>query len=179
MSTETTLQIEKIALFLGQPWKVCRLGEPSPWRHKIIDGKGRCLYFRVGKGRFNVMGIYPSERCKTYNEDYKSISVSISRPAKDIVADIKRRLLPFYLKQWPITVQRYQDHKRQEEQIQLITQALKRVAGGHVVGHGRAARTLHFEGGSAEIWNNLNISLSLQNLTVEQAIKIVAIIQNE
>ena len=125
------------------------------------------------------MSSYPADRCKAHGDDYMSIGVSIHRPAQDIAADIKRRLLPHYLKQWPVTVQRYQDYKSQQEQIELITQTLKRVAGGHVTGHGRGARTLHFEGGSAEIWSNLDVSLRLSKLTVEQAIKIVAIIQNE
>lgn len=174
----TALQIEKIALFLGRPWKVSRLRAPSDWRHEIIDGQGRELFFRVEKNKFKIMGCFPADRCEAHSSDYTSIGVSINRPAQDIAADIKRRLLPHYLEQWPKTVKRYQETKAREETIDLVTSALQRVAGGHLSYHGCGARNIHFDDGSAEIWSDCRVDLNLRHLTVEQAIKIIAMLKS-
>ena len=91
-------KVEEIALYLGKPWKYSRLGEPSNWRFEIIDGCGRGLYFRLEKERFKIGGMFPRQKCRAWHEDYKDIGVSAVRSAKDIAADIKRRLIPNYLK---------------------------------------------------------------------------------
>ena len=177
MIDQTALQIEKIALFLGQPWKVSRLSG-TDWRHDIIDGTGRELFFRVEKDKFKIMGCFPRDRCKAHHSDYLSIGVSMNRPAQDIAADIKRRLLPHYLERYPVTVQRFKDHKAKEEHIDLITQTVRRVTGGYLSYHGSGARTLHFEEGSAEIWSDCRIDLNLRKMTVDQAIAVMAALQN-
>ena len=108
-----------------------------------------------------------------------NIGVSINRPAQDIAADIKRRLLPHYLERYPQTVARFQENKAKEQHLHLITQALQRIAGGRLSHHGRGARSLYFKRGDAEIRRDGQIDLNLRKLTVEQAIKVISVIQNE
>ncbi|PIR39909.1 MAG: hypothetical protein COV35_00390 [Alphaproteobacteria bacterium CG11_big_fil_rev_8_21_14_0_20_39_49] len=100
----------------------------------------------------------------------------MSRQPKDIAADIKRHLLPHYLKVYEQAVQRYLGQKAKEQNLELITNALHRVSGGWINHSGRGAKTIHFDNGSAEVWTNEDISLKLNRLTVEQAMQIVGLL---
>ena len=93
-------KIEEIALYLGKPWKFSRLGEPSKWRFEIIDGCGRGLYFTLYGDKFKIGGMFPRQKSSPWRDDYKEIGASVERPAKDIAADIMRRLMPHYLKSY-------------------------------------------------------------------------------
>ena len=112
-------KVEEIALYLGKPWKYSRLGEPSNWRFEIIDGCGRGLYFRLEKDRFKIGGMFPRQKCRAWHEDYKDIGVSIARSAKDIAADIKRRLIPHYLKAYEAALLRYEEEQEKEAHLNL------------------------------------------------------------
>jgi hypothetical protein len=138
---------------------------------------GRGLFFRVDGKMFRVSGMFPRSKTEPYyNGDYQTIGVSMSRHPKDITVDIKRRLLPHYLKVYEQAAQRYQEQKAKEQNLELITNALHRVSGGWINHSGRGAKTIHFDNGSAEVWTNEDISLKLNRLSVEQAMQIVGLL---
>ena len=177
MSTSPSLQIERIALYLGHPWKVNRLRDPSNWSMEIIDGQGHGLHFRVDGQHFKVSGLFPRERTTPHGTDYHIIGLSINRPAKDLAADIMRRLIPHYLQSYEAAASRYTAEKAQQERLTLIAQSFMRVSEGRIADHSRAARTVYFENGKAELWSSEDITLELHKLTIEQAIKIVALLK--
>ncbi len=147
-------KVEEIALYLGKPWKYSRLGEPSNWRFEIIDGCGRGLYFRLEKDRFKIGGCFPRQKCRAWHEDYKDIGVSAARPAKDIVADIKRRLIPHYLKAYEAALLRYNENQEKEAHLNLIAQSIVTVSQGRIADQSRARKTIYFDQGTAEIWSS-------------------------
>tara|TARA_R110002072_G_scaffold7604_4_gene41191 strand:- start:4817 stop:5314 length:498 start_codon:yes stop_codon:yes gene_type:complete len=159
-------KVEEIALYLG---------EPSQWRFEIIDGCGRGLYFRVEKERFKIGGIFPRQKCRAGHEDYKDIGVSAARSAKDIAADIKRRLIPHYLKAYESALLRYNDEQEKEAHLNLIAQSVVMVSQGRILDHSRARKTIYFENGTAEIWSSGNINLN--RLSIEQVLQIVAMLK--
>lgn len=175
MNKQRLVTVQKVALYLGHPWKYNHLYE-SNWSYEIIDGSGRGLFFRTDGKMFRVLGMFPRTRTKAYGSDYKTIGVSISRNPKDIAADIARRLLPHYLKTYDAAAQRYQEQQEKEQNLELMSQALQRVSGGWINNCGHGAKTIHFDNGSAEIWTNEDISLKLNRLTVEQAIQIIGLL---
>lgn len=174
MSTQA--KIEEIALYLGKPWKFSRLGEPSKWRYEIIDGCGRGLYFRLDGQKFKIGGMFPRQKCRAWVEDYKDIGVSITRPAKDIAADIMRRLMPHYLKAYESALLRFMEEQEKENHLQLIAASIVKVTQGRIPDHSRARKTVYFEKGTAEIWSSGDINLQLPRLSVEQVIRIVSIL---
>jgi hypothetical protein len=111
--------------------------------------------------------------------DYQSIGASLSRPAKDIAADIQRRLLPDYLVAYEKAAHAYQTRKEQENTLELMAQALCRVSGGSEIPHGRTAKTIGFEGGTAELWGSEHVTLHLNRLTIDQAIRIIGFLKSE
>tara|TARA_R110002095_G_scaffold152002_1_gene131585 strand:- start:639 stop:1169 length:531 start_codon:yes stop_codon:yes gene_type:complete len=170
-------KVEEIALYLGKPWKYSRLGEPSQWRFEIIDGCGRGLYFRLEKDRFKIGGMFPRQKCRAWHEDYKDIGVSAARSAKDIAADIKRRLIPHYLKAYESALLRYNEEQEKEAHLNLIAQSLVSVSQGRISDHSRARKTIYFDQGTAEIWSSGDINLELNRLSIEQVIQIVAMLK--
>ncbi len=170
-------QIEQIALYLGSPWKVNRLREPSSWSFEIIDGAGRGLYFRVDDQQFKVSGVFPRSHTVPYREDSLTIGINSTRPAKALAADIMRRLIPQYLAAYARAAQRYKAEQEKEERLQLIIQAFMRVSGGTVAQYSRAARTVYFEHGAAEFSRDEQITLELRKLTIAQAIQIAALLK--
>jgi len=172
-------KIEDIALCLGRPWKFSRLGESSNWRFEIIDGCGRGLYLRLERDRLKIGGMFPRQKASPWRNDYKEIGVSIHRPAKDIAADIMRRLMPGYLKSYEVALLRYAQEQEKENHIALIAQSIVKVIGGHIPDHSRASKTVYFENGTAEIWFSGDINLSLRKLSVQQVIRIVSILKKD
>jgi len=164
-------QVEQVALYLGKPWKFNRLCESSSWRFEIIDGNGRGLYFRIDGNKFSVSGIFPRGKTMPCHNDYKTIGLSISRPARDIAADIQRRLIPCYLEAYEKALKQYQNAQAKEERLDLIAQTIIKVMGGRLGHHSRTARTIYFENGEAEIWSSEEITLKLRNLSIDQAIQ--------
>ena len=172
-------KVEEIALYLGKPWKYSRLGEPSNWRFEIIDGCGRGLYFRLEKDRFKIGGMFPRQKCRAWHEDYKDIGVSAERSAKDIAADIKRRLISHYLKAYEAALLRYNEEQEKEVHLNLIVQSLVRISQGRILDHSRARKTVYFEHGMAEIWSSGDVTLNLSRLSVAQVIRIVSLLKND
>lgn len=170
-------KVEEIALYLGKPWKFSRLGEESLWRFEIIDGYGRGLYFRLDGNKFKIGGMFPRQKCSAWWDDYKDIGVSVERSAKDIAADIMRRLIPHYLKSYDAALLRYKDEKEKETRLNLIAQSIVQVTGGRVPDHSRARKTVYFDKGTAEIWSSGDINLNLQRLSIEQVIRVVSILR--
>ncbi len=170
-------KVEEIALYLGKPWKYSRLGEPSNWRFEIIDGCGRGLYFRLEKDRFKIGGCFPRQKCRAWHEDYKDIGVSAARPAKDIVADIKRRLIPHYLKAYEAALLRYNENQEKEAHLNLIAQSIVTVSQGRIADQSRARKTIYFDQGTAEIWSSGDINLNMNRLSIEQVIQIVSLLK--
>jgi len=178
MSAALHLQIEQIALYLGKPWKVNRLRELSNWSMEIIDGAGRGLHFRVDSQKFSISGLFPRCKTSTCHEDYTTIGVSITHPAKDIAADIMRRLMPHYLGAYDKAVIRYAQEQERQQRLTHIAQSLATVTGGRISEHGRGVRTVYFEHATAEIRSDETITMDLHRLSIEQAIRIAAIMSH-
>ena len=170
-------KVEEIALYLGKPWKYSRLGEESLWRFEVIDGYGRGLCFRIYGEKLKISGIFPRNKTSAWRDDYKEIGVSVERPAKDIAADIMRRLIPRYLISYEAALLRYAEDKEQAARLNLIAQSIVQVTGGRVPDHSRARKTVYFDKGTAEIWSSGDINLNLQRLSVDQVIRMVAILR--
>ena len=162
---------------MDKPWKFNRLGELSPWRFKIIDGHGRAICLRVDKNRFQIHGIFLNGRALVWNKNYKTIGVSIARPAKDIAADIKRRLLPHYLEAFEEAIARYQEEQAKEDNLNYIAASLQKVTGGRIADHGRSSRTVFFDNGAAEIWSTDEIEMTFHRLIPEEAIRLVGFLE--
>ena len=175
--TKAIAIIEQVALYLGPPWKFNRLGEPSSWRYDIIDGTGRGLWFRHDshKDRFEISGQFPRTKTNPHSNDYKTISVSAARPPKDIAGDISRRLIPHYLEAYERAAARFQEEQERKAQLSLIAQAIIKVTGGRLAGHGRSGRTVYFDHGEAEIWSTGAITLQLRSLSADRAIQLAAL----
>ncbi|MAE51586.1 MAG: hypothetical protein CMH27_07230 [Micavibrio sp.] len=172
-------QVELIALYLGKPWKFLRLGEATDWRFEIIDGTGRGLYFRKDGKQFRISGSFPRDRTSPIHCHYKTIGVSIERPARDIAADIKRRLLPHYMDAYEKALVHYREQREQENHLNLVAQALIKVTGGRSASYDKSyARTVYFTDGQAEIYSSGDVSLELRKLSPELAIKIASMIVN-
>lgn len=169
--------VEQVALHLGAPWKFYRLGEASDWQFRIIDGTGRglvfCKDYRVKK--FTVSGMHPRGASYSRTGYYKEIGVSISRPPKEIAADICRRLLPDYLDAYDQMKTRLVEEQEQLQRIHLIAQSLAKVTGGRIAHHsGSDQRTVYFPQGQAQITRTGEVKLELRSISAEQAIKIAA-----
>lgn len=173
--SQALTQVEKIALYLGKPWKLNRLAEPSNWRYEIIDGTGKGLFFRVDGSYFRITGIFPRSKTDPWRKDYKTIGVSVDRNAKDAAADITRRLMPHYLKAFDHAVERYKQNKERQERTELIAQSL--IAVGENARRGfenRSTVTVWFKDGEAQISSTDEITLRLTRLTPARAVKIIA-----
>ena len=175
--TSTLCIVEQVALYLGPPWKFDRTGEPSNWRYEITDGGGRALVFShcySSTGKFQISGAFPRSRTSPHRDDYKTIGVSITRPPRDIAADVSRRLIPHYLEAYDRAKANHQQQHEQEQALELIGQAIIKVTGGRFADTSRSSRTVYFDHGTAEIWTDERITLELSNLSPEMAIKIAA-----
>ena len=170
-------KVEEIALYLGKPWKFNRLGEPFDGWFEVIDGSGRSLCFRVDDRKFKISGHFPRGKTSPWHDDYQTIGVSIARPAKGIATDIMRRLMPDYLNAYDRAATRYQEEWQKENRLSLMAQTLMKVTGGRLADNSRAARTVYFNKGEAELWSDEEITLTLRKLSIEQAIKISAIVK--
>ena len=177
--TSTLAIVQQVALYLGKPWKFSHLGEPSDWRYEITDGTGHVLNFHVNsyqhKGKLRVSGNFPRSRTAPYRTDYKTIGISISRPPRDIAADITRRLIPQYLAAYDRAEEAYKEQHQKAENIKLIAEAIIRVTGGRVHTNGHSTRTVYFDHGEAEIWSGGDITLRLSSLSPDMAIKLAAL----
>jgi len=171
-------KIEEIALHMGKPWKFSRL-EPSNWRFEIIDGMGRGFILRPEKDRLKICGIFPRHKCTAYSSDYQTIGVSMARHSKDIAAEIKRRLLPYYLKSYEAALLRRAEEQAQNENLHLLTQAIVKVSSGRMRDQSHAQKTIYFEHGEAQIWSSGDVTLNLKKLSVTQALRIIGLLNDE
>lgn len=174
MSSERAI-IEQIAFYLGRPWKF-NAREMSTWQYQIIDGAGKCLYFRMENNRFRISGSFPPNRTSPYHRDHLTITVSMQRNPKDIAADISRRLIPHYCKAFDNAAEQFKIEKDQEKQNFYIATLIKKVSNGRYIDHDKRNPTIYFNKGQAKIAYNETIDLRLHGLSAEQAIKILAIV---
>lgn len=175
--TSPRILVEQIALYLGKPWKFNFQGEPSSWRYEIIDGMGKTLFFTTNKSRFRISGHFPANHTRAYSKHYKSITVSMERSPKDIAGDIFRRLIPDYLKAYAEAQTIYQEEKSRQEHITLIANLIQKASQGRILDQTQSNAKVYFKKGNAQIWRDEKISLALNNLTVEEAIKILSLLQ--
>lgn len=178
--SDYTATIEQVALYLGAPWKFNRLDEPCDWRFEVIDGSGRGLFFLVShqKKQFRISGQFSRTTTRAYGNDYKTIGVSLKRPAKDIAEDITRRLLPHYLETFEVAKTRYAEECAKEQTLDLIAQSLVKVTGGRITSYsGSGQKTVYFKDGEAQIYGcSQEVTLTLRSLSAEQAVKIAALV---
>lgn len=168
-------KIEEIAFYMGKPWKYSRL-EPSNWRFEIIDGSGRGFVLRPEKDRLKICGMFPCHKCTPYSADYQTIGVSMNRRSKDIAAEIKRRLLPHYLKSYETALLRRADEEQKDQHLCLIAESILKVSHGRIAEQNRAQKTVYFEHGEAQIWSSGDITLNLKRLSVTQALRIIGVL---
>jgi hypothetical protein len=171
--------VELIGLYMRRPWKLNRLREESSYSAELIDGEGRCIYFRTDGKMLRISGSFPRDRTSPQsNADYLTIGISRTRSPKDAAADIMRRLILHYLTAYDRAAQRYRQEQDKEERLQLMAQALARVGGGSICPRtSRSAKTVYFEHGNAQLWGSGDVSLEFRRLTIEQAIQIAALLQ--
>ena len=165
-------KIEEIALYMGKPWKFSRL-EPSNWRFEIIDGLGRGFILRPEKDRLKICGMFPRHKCTPYSADYQTIGVSMARHSKDIAAEIKRRLLPHYLKSYEAALLRRAEERQKDEHLRLLAESILKVSQGRIAEQNRTQKTVYFEHGEAQIWSSGDVTLNLKRLSVTQALRII------
>lgn len=170
--------VELIGLYMGRPWKLNRLREESSYCAELIDGEGRCIYFRTDGKMLRISGSFSRERTSPHgNADYLTIGISRTRSPKDAAADIMRRLIPHYLTAYDRAAQRYRQEQEHAHHMQLVAEALARVGGGSICPRSsRSAKTVYFEHGNAQLWSSGDVSLELRRLTIEQAIQIAALL---
>jgi hypothetical protein len=171
------LIIEQVALYLGPPWKVNHTREPSNYTFEIIDGTGKGLFFRIDKDRFQISGMFPRHKTSPQRSHYQSIGVNIHRPPQDLAADIRRRLLPDYLTAWDAAAQAYQEEQAKAQHLDYIAQALLKVSNGRLGPDRSYDRTVYFTQGKAQLWSDQRVMLELRNLSVEQAIQVIGLLQ--
>lgn len=177
--TSSLCIVEQIALYLGPPWKINRTGEPCHWRFEITDGTGRTLIFYDNytlNGKFRVSGHFPALFTSPHRDDYKTIGVGISRPPKDIAADVARRLIPHYLEAFDRARATHLQEKEAAQNIKLIGQAIIKVTDGRFADQSRSGCTIYFERGKAEIRHNEEVTLELRGLSPEIAVRIAAMV---
>lgn len=172
--------IEQVALYLGAPWKLNKLGEGSDQRWEIIDGSGRSLIIRLDnqKKQFRVSGQFPRTKTSAYRQNHKVIGVGLTRLSKDIAADIARRLLPHYLEAFETAKTCHTEQVEQEQCIQYIAKSLEQVTGGRISSHScDREKTVYFTNGEALIFAYSNeVRLTFRSLSPELAIKITALV---
>ncbi len=176
MDNELSIIVQKVALYLGPPWKYNTL-EKSDWRFEVIGERGQKLIFRQDKDRFKVFGASPKGVQHHHCGGFKSIGVNAKRPPKDIAADITRRLLPGYFKAFENALERHKAEQAKEQTLDYIERAFCKVTGGRKGYGGRSGRAVYFDDGEADFWGDQRIDLKLRDLNPEQAIKIAAYFQ--
>lgn len=180
---EALAKVQQVALYLGQPWKFNHLYD-SNWAFQIIDGEGRGLHLRPQTGgKLSISGTFSAKKTGRTHGKHKSIGVSISRDAKAIAADIERRLLPHYLQAFDDAVALHQKDMQREEAQNHQARALAKMAkGGRILGHGGQGsnKVVYFDHGKAEIYGySGEVYLTLNRMTVEQAMKVIAVMNAE
>ncbi|NEZ61029.1 J domain-containing protein [Adonisia turfae] len=116
---------------------------------------------------------------KDQQSDYGD-ALSIARPAKDIAADIQRRLIPHYLTAYDKAFKRHNEQIKQAEMEEYIAQAILKVApGGRLCPDVRYSKTIYFDNGKAQLWKSDEVRLELRYLSVDQAIRIIAMLKPE
>ncbi len=173
MNNALSIIVQKVALYLGPPWKYNQR-EKSDWRFEVIGEKGQKLIFRQDKDRLKIIGASPKRVHYRHCGGFKSIGVSVNRPPKDIAADITRRLLPRYFQAFENSLQRHKAEQAKEQMLEHIIRAFCKVTGGRKGYGGRSGRAVYFEDGEADFWGDRRIDLNLHDLNPEQAIKIAA-----
>jgi hypothetical protein len=173
MDSELSIIVQKVALYLGPPWRFKHRYQ-SDWRFEVIGERGQKLIFLKDKDRFRILGAPPKGARHYHCAGYNPIGVNARRPPKDIAADITRRLLPGYFKAFENSLQRHKAEQAKEQTLEHIIRAFCKVTGGRKGYGGRSGRAVYFEDGEADFWGDKRIDLKLRDLTPEQAIKIAA-----
>ncbi|MEB3210664.1 MAG: hypothetical protein VKL39_04895 [Leptolyngbyaceae bacterium] len=181
MTPETHAKAQEVALYLGRPWRFNHLYD-SCWSFQIIDGSGRGFHLGTDKTMFRISGLFPVNKTgRLYsNEERRTIGVSMHRPAKDIAADIHRRLLPHYLETFTKAAARHRQEQEAEEMRLIVAQAIARIAPhGRICPYvSRSAKTIYFDGGKAELWSSGDVSLEMKRLSVDKAMQIIAVLNS-
>lgn len=159
---------------MGKPWKFNEL-KSRDWIFQIIDGTGRGLYLAPRQGKFVISGIYKKGKASFRPYSSPTINCSISRPAKDIAADIERRFFPDYEVSYQEALERFQEKKTQDQKLDLIAQAFIKVTGGSLLQHHRSCRAVHTDNAVIEIWSEDSITVEIRNMNVDEAITLAAV----
>lgn len=172
--------IEQVALYLGRPWKFNHLEQESCWQRQIVDGQGRALIIsrQYNSERFKISGKFDRLFTEPLHSDYNSIGISFTRHPKVIAADIQRRLLPNYLEAYNHARQRYIETQAKLERINNVTHLLSKASNGRIISDGAIQKRICFTNGEMTLYGySEEISLSLHSLSVEDVIKMLAVLK--
>ncbi len=172
-------KIEEIALYLGHPWKFNRLNGFSKYHWSVIDGSGRGLSFYLRGDNLTVFGNFPPNKTLSLQKNYKTIGVSVSRPAKAIAADIEKRLIPHYRNAFERAKAEHARQEKERETLQQIVDVLVKFSGGRDLRPARMPRTVSFDNGRVNLWSDHKINLELRKVSIDQVFQIIAILQNK
>lgn len=175
--------IEQVALYLGRPWKFNHLEQESCWQRQIIDGQGHALIIsrQYNSERFKISGRFDPRFTEPMHSDYHSIGVSFTRHPKAIAADIQRRLLPNYLEAYDQARQRYIENQAKLEHINNVAHLISKASNGLIISDssGSTQKRICFPNGEMTLYGSSEeISLSLHSLSVEDVIKMLAILKD-
>lgn len=191
----------RVAAFLPG-WRFNQLRELGPTA-ELIGPDGMTLFFWGGRepGKIRISGRFPSwgrwgradgYRCLTRLKNH--IGVSINRAPAAIAADIQRRLMPQYVTYYALAKQEKAETIARMENMRHQAQAMCHVYQGAKVdpawkpdayAHQINVLTdyIHLDkgGGPSRIKISLTygVSMELNNLPAESAIKVLALLQSE
>lgn len=175
----------EVAIFLGPAWKFEAQDENSVWQR--IQGPGEAklwlqlVEYGCDKGRVTVSGSLNIGKNGQYWTTYENhnrvhppvISVAESRGAEVIAKEIKRRLLPEYLRILALAVSQRDsqiayENKRRNTLVELAKIVHARVPDGDDVGSTSFYRN-DAAYGKIQAHGDNTVSLDLHNCTLEQA----------
>ncbi len=162
---------KEVADHLGKPWKYKPAGE-HPWSGGIVDGEAKII-LASGGGRIIVRGAYPYNGYLGRGQETPTITVAISRGAKVLAKEIRRRFIPRYLPLFDEAVAMRRQHNDRLEKEYATREAIaaevnsKPAVNGKVffTGPGRSR-------GEAEVYGG-SVKIELRGIGYEAAILLV------
>lgn len=115
--------------FLNGKWRYLENEAWTEYRQRAVlqddTAHGRRIIlsdYYGGEGRLEVMGVFPDRWSET-----PRITVAMSRSIPAISADINRRFLPVYLKEWEKAKALYDEGKERQEDLRIRVNLLKHI----------------------------------------------------
>lgn len=168
---------EVVCVFLGSDWRVNKIKSHD---HRIFmlspSNKEYCLSVALENGKFRVLGYADS---KIYRSAFNACSLTTSRSAETIAAEIKKRIL-FDMYERVAEIRQYQEsHTQKIEEKNIIKNLLNHYF--NLSGYYGKWRGFKSESNGVSGYvdhHNINeYSLKIDRLTADQLIKLSAFIK--